>query len=133
MSSRRLTRSENDRMIAGVCGGLADYLDLDPVLIRLAFVVLSVAGGIGVPTYLIMALITPKASQLDEDGPIYEEIHFAEGSETLSKNRSNFFAGLLIILGAFFLMGNLGLEFSMLLPIMLIAFGVWQIATRSRN
>ena len=133
MSSRRLTRSENDKMIAGVCGGLAEYLDLDPVIIRLAFFVLTFAGGIGLPTYLIMALITPRESDIDEDRPIYEEIHFSEGTETHDRNRSSFFAGLLILLGLFFLMGNLGIDMGILLPIGLIAFGIWQIVGRQRG
>ncbi len=132
MSSRRLTRSENDKMIAGVCSGLAAYLDLDPVLIRLAFLVLTFAGGIGLPTYLIMAIITPLESDI-ADEQIYEDIHFAEGAETHDRNRSTFFAGLLIFLGLFFLLGNLGIDMGMLLPIGLIAFGVWQIVRRNRS
>ena len=47
MQQARLMRSESDKMLAGVCGGLADYLNVDPVLVRLAFVVLFLASGIG--------------------------------------------------------------------------------------
>jgi phage shock protein PspC (stress-responsive transcriptional regulator) len=48
---RRLTRSRSDRVVAGVAGGLGQYLDIDPLLIRIAFVVLAVAGGSGVALY----------------------------------------------------------------------------------
>ncbi len=48
-----LRRSRDDRVIAGVCGGLGRYLGIDPVVVRLAALVLVVAGGTGVLLYLI--------------------------------------------------------------------------------
>jgi len=58
---RNLTRSKSNRMIAGVCAGLADYLNIDPTVVRLLFVLgLFLAGpGIGI-AYLIMAIVTPE-------------------------------------------------------------------------
>jgi phage shock protein PspC (stress-responsive transcriptional regulator) len=46
-------------MIAGVCGGLAKYFDLDPVLVRLAFAVFTLAGGAGPLAYLVLWIIMP--------------------------------------------------------------------------
>jgi len=57
--TNRLYRSQTDRMVAGVCGGLAKYFNIDPTVIRLIFVVLALAGGPGVLLYLILWLITP--------------------------------------------------------------------------
>ena len=57
---KRLYRSRTERMIAGVCGGLADYFDVDPTLIRLAFVLLVLAGSAGFWLYVVMALIVPE-------------------------------------------------------------------------
>lgn len=57
--SQRLYRSRSDRMLAGVCGGLAKFFDVDPTLVRLAFVVLALAGGPGVLLYIIMWIVTP--------------------------------------------------------------------------
>lgn len=57
-STRRLTKS-NDRKIAGVCGGLAEYFDVDPTLVRLLFVVFALAGGPGVLVYFVMAMVMP--------------------------------------------------------------------------
>jgi phage shock protein C len=57
--TRKLYRSRTDRMIAGVCGGLASYFSLDPTLIRVLFVVLAVLGGSGIIIYLAMWLIVP--------------------------------------------------------------------------
>lgn len=56
---RRLVRSRSNRMIAGICGGMADYFKVDAALIRLAFVVLVICGGAGIPVYLIAWLIIP--------------------------------------------------------------------------
>lgn len=57
---KRLTRS-NDKMIGGVCGGLADYLDVDPTIIRIAYVLMVLFAGFGLLLYLILWLIMPKA------------------------------------------------------------------------
>ena len=57
-STKRLTKS-NDRKIAGVCGGLAEYFDVDPTLVRLLFVVFALAGGPGLLVYLVMAIVMP--------------------------------------------------------------------------
>jgi phage shock protein C len=60
MEPKHLYRSLTDRKIAGVAGGLAEYFDTDPLLIRLAFVVLALAGGGGVLIYFILWIVTPE-------------------------------------------------------------------------
>jgi phage shock protein C len=57
----RLTRSRTDRMVAGVCGGLAEYFAIDPVIVRLVFVLVSLTSGIGLIVYPVMWLVMPKA------------------------------------------------------------------------
>jgi len=57
---KELRRSTDDRMLAGVAGGLARYLDVDATLVRIAFVVLTVMGGAGVPLYLASWLLIPE-------------------------------------------------------------------------
>lgn len=57
--SKRLYRSKNEKMIAGVCGGLASYFGIDPTLVRLVFVLLLFAPPSGLLIYLIMWLIMP--------------------------------------------------------------------------
>jgi phage shock protein PspC (stress-responsive transcriptional regulator) len=57
---QELRRSTDDRMLAGVAGGLARYLDVDATLVRIAFVVLTVVGGAGVPLYLASWLLIPE-------------------------------------------------------------------------
>jgi phage shock protein C len=57
---RRLYRSRKDRMIGGVCGGLGEYLNVDPTLVRLLFVLFALTGGSGVLAYLIMLVVIPE-------------------------------------------------------------------------
>jgi phage shock protein C len=61
--SRKLYRSRNQRMVAGVCGGLADYFDIDATVIRVLFLILAVFGGSGLVVYLVMWIIVPDASK----------------------------------------------------------------------
>ncbi len=56
----RLYRSQKEKIIGGVCGGLADYFSVDPVIIRLIFVLLFFFHGIGLIAYIIMLIIVPK-------------------------------------------------------------------------
>ncbi len=57
---KRLYRSTADRMFAGVCGGIAEYLEVDPTLVRLVFVALTLMGGPGVLVYIVLMLIVPE-------------------------------------------------------------------------
>ncbi len=57
--TRKLYRSRTDRKLAGVCGGLADYLRLDATVIRAIFIALAVLGGAALPIYLAMWIIVP--------------------------------------------------------------------------
>ncbi|MCD1147663.1 PspC domain-containing protein [Peptoniphilus sp. KCTC 25270] len=59
--NRKLHRSSTDRVIAGVCGGIGEYFDIDPTLVRFAWVLFSLAGGSGLLLYIIAALIMPEA------------------------------------------------------------------------
>ncbi len=53
MERKRLYRNVNDKMLCGVCSGLADYFNIDPTLVRLAWVVLGFMGGSGLLAYII--------------------------------------------------------------------------------
>ena len=64
MQEKRLYRSETNRMICGVCGGIAEYFGVDPTLIRLAFVLFMFGAGSGLFAYLVAAVIIPTQSQV---------------------------------------------------------------------
>ena len=63
---KKLCKSNKNRKICGVCGGIADYLNADPTLIRLAFVVISMAAGSGLLAYIVAALVMPEANEVEE-------------------------------------------------------------------
>lgn len=57
---KKLFKSRHNRMVAGVCAGIAEYFDVDPTLIRLGFAVFCLLGGSGVLAYIIAACIIPE-------------------------------------------------------------------------
>lgn len=58
---KKLTRSRGDRMICGVCGGLGNYLGIDPTVVRILWIIISICGvGSGVIAYLIASVIIPE-------------------------------------------------------------------------
>jgi len=59
-NAKRLYRSTDDRMISGVCSGLAEYIDIDPTIVRLLFVLGAVPGGATFWVYLVMMLVVPE-------------------------------------------------------------------------
>ena len=64
---KRLYKTEQDKMICGVCGGIAEYFEIDPSLVRVGVVVVSLLLGVGIGgiiAYLITACILPKKSQV---------------------------------------------------------------------
>ena len=64
MNGKRLDRSESNRMLCGVCAGIAEYFNLDPTLIRLAWALFCVLGGSGVLAYILAAIIIPPESRV---------------------------------------------------------------------
>ena len=60
MAEKKLLRSKNNRMLAGVCGGIAEYFNIDPTIARIIYVVLFFAGCTGLLLYLIMWLLIPE-------------------------------------------------------------------------
>ena len=59
MGDKKLTKSSN-RMICGVCGGIGEYLGIDPTVIRLLWVIFSFMGGAGILAYIVAAIIVPE-------------------------------------------------------------------------
>ncbi|MDO8750847.1 MAG: PspC domain-containing protein [Dehalococcoidia bacterium] len=60
MTPKRVRKSSLDKMLFGVAGGLAEYFNIDPVLVRLAFVLSIFAGGVGIIAYIVLAIIMPQ-------------------------------------------------------------------------
>lgn len=132
--SKQLYRLKKNKMIGGVSVGLADYFDIDPVIVRALFVILTLAWGIGFITYIVLWIIVPE--KIDETENIYntetDDFNFNTTiDEDLSnleekKNSRRLVGGIvLIILGIMFFLHELfpNLDFDFLWPIGLIAIG----------
>ncbi len=60
---KRLYKSQMDKKLSGVCGGIAEYFDIDPTLVRLAWVVFTMLGGSGIVAYIVAALVMPQNTE----------------------------------------------------------------------
>lgn len=137
MSETGLTRSDTDKMVAGVCGGIAAYLNLDSVLIRLAFVLLALASGIGVVIYVIMWLVMPReSSQTTSEAEVVQN-NIKDLQETVSSGAARMgkpatIGLVLMMLGVYFLLTQLGIVGWLrgaVLPLFIVAiagFLLWQ-------
>lgn len=65
-TQKRLTLSETNKQLAGVCGGIGEYFGIDPTLVRLVFVVAAFMGGPGLAAYIILWAIIPKPEYSEE-------------------------------------------------------------------
>ena len=113
---KKLYRSRTSSMIAGVCGGLGEYLNVDPTILRVVAVLLIFAKGIGLLAYLIGWIVIPRRPEMEA------EVVTSERSEL-----SRLLPGLaLIVIGLIFLVNNLipWFRFSYLWPVVLIVLGV---------
>ena len=128
---KRLYRSRKEKMIAGVCGGLAEYFGIDPVFVRALFIIAVFAEGIGLIAYIILWIIAPIEDQFDQryaaaapEGP--PEPPQKTDPEKL-RNRNIGIGIVLIALGAIFLTDNIfsWVEFGIILPVLIIAIGAY--------
>ena len=61
---KQLYRSTTDRKIAGVCGGIAEYFDMDPTVVRLIFAAVSIFSGVGILAYIATVIIIPEQDDI---------------------------------------------------------------------
>jgi phage shock protein C len=121
--AKLLYRSARNRLLAGVCGGLGEYFGTDPLLFRISFIFLALAGGLGLVLYLVCWLIIPLArtSEGDDCGPE------ASGGRTGGDPSGLALGVALALLGVWLLLHNLGLinfKWSLAWPLILIALGL---------
>ena len=132
---KRFYRSPTEHRIAGVCGGLAEYFNIDPVLVRVIFVVLFLLSGIGLLAYLIFWMVVPVREK--EEGTVevitpggQEEV-VSEPSKTEESikvmKKHNLVGGIILIaLGAVFLAENFlpTYRLNKFWPLLLIVLGL---------
>ncbi len=124
---KKLYRSSSDSKIAGVCGGLGEYFNIDPTIIRIIAVLLIFADGVGLIGYIIAWIVMPKrAMGLEEEVPPPKETSLGK-----------FLPGLiLVVIGALFLFKNIYWWFDFwdfFWPAILIALGLALILGGSRK
>jgi phage shock protein PspC (stress-responsive transcriptional regulator) len=122
---KKLYRSRKNSMIAGVCGGLGEYLNVDPTIMRLVAVLLVFANGIGLIAYIIAWIIIPRNPELEAEivAPQKSELNWL-------------LPGLaLIVIGLIFLLNNLvsWFRFSYLWPLVLIVLGIFILVRSQRK
>lgn len=149
---RRLYRSRTNHIIAGVCGGLAEYLEADPTLVRIVFVLVGLLTGIGLLAYIVMWILIPfpgqegssasdtirrGADEIAERARAFGESMRGNGS---NGSRARWFVGVILIgLGAIALLGNTHiflfrwLTFRTLWPLILVILGLAMLFPRLKG
>jgi phage shock protein C len=131
-NSNRLYRSNTDKVIGGVAGGLGDYLNIDPVIVRVLFVLLAIFGGSGVLVYIILWIAIPaeiheyKTYADNQDEKKMTGVN--DNPEDLSrrKNTSLIVGIIMIVMGLIFLIDHIVPIYSIknLWPLLLVIAGV---------
>lgn len=133
---KRLYRSQKNKMLGGVAGGLGDYLNMDPVLVRIIFVVALFLNGTGLLLYIILWIVVPQASteqdsnnfiETDSSPNVKEADYAAKTSSNTSNGTGRVVAGLLLIgVGTIFLIDRFfpHFDFSDILPFLIIVLGI---------
>ncbi len=108
---KHLSKSRKNKMFTGVCGGIAEYFDVDPVLVRIIFIVFTIFGGFAVLAYIIGAIIIPYPPQEPgELAAVSSPAPVPPPPPTEAHNNGALIVGvLLMVLGAYFLMRNIPL------------------------
>lgn len=126
-------RSSRDKMIGGVAGGIADYFDIDPTIVRILFVV-GLFMGAGFLAYIVLWIVVPEepvgldSSQQDKSKSKKSDKNAANGTadQTKAENRkntSNIFGAILVVLGVLLLIDNF-VHFHAFWPLLLILVGI---------
>lgn len=134
-SPKRLYRSSSNRMIAGVCGGVAEYLNVDPTLVRVTWILLSILPLIpGILIYIIAWFIIPSAPAMNTDIP--------RSATSGNRTGATVLGVLFIAIGAMIFLGNLDIldweewwevSWEYVFPLMLVAIGVFLMARPARS
>ncbi len=118
---KRLYKSRKNKVIDGICGGIAEYFDVDPVIVRIAFVLFFFLGGSGLLAYIIGMIIIPSEHSLEREEREEAAVETPDSSRQYKpeiktgeektpartfSNNSLLIGIILVILGAIFLMGN---------------------------
>lgn len=133
---RKLLRNRSDRMLAGICSGLAHYFGVDPLLMRLVFVALALVNGLGFVIYLIMWIIVPDETSQHLSGEDMVNANLRDMGEQAKRIGRTLTGGAqgrtivgiaLVVLGGLFLPQQIipNFHLGLLWPIALIGVGIY--------
>lgn len=121
--TKKLYRSKKDQIIFGVCGGLADYFEIDPLIVRLVFVALLFGGGAGLIIYLLFALLMP-VKDSSKVNNVEELIVETKGkTKKVSQNLDSY--NFSFLLGAFLILVGISLFFANFWPFNFLIINFW--------
>ena len=123
MTERNLRRSEKNRVFLGVCGGLAEYFDVDPVIVRILFLILFAIDPRFIIVYFVLALIMPRGEEVEKGAVTNDE----KSRRVLGYGLIAI--GLLILFHEFFALLNTGL----VLGVILVVIGILVILGGGRS
>lgn len=84
--NKRLYRSNSNRVLGGVCGGIGDYLDIDPIFVRIFFILFLIAQGFGFLVYVILWIILPRQDQPEAtEGKLFEAGEFSNRAKEMGE------------------------------------------------
>jgi phage shock protein PspC (stress-responsive transcriptional regulator) len=146
---KKLYRSRENKVISGVCGGIAEYFDVDATLIRLLWAVTVLLGGTGIIAYILCIIIIPEAPlkkteeevvTLDDDGDVIVESGGEETAMDKNENKNKnggyvvglmFIAiGLMFIARRIFWWLNIDFAWDLFWPALLVLFGMYLIVKK---
>jgi len=145
--NKKLERSKNSKVIAGVCGGIAEYFSIDPTIVRLLWVIIGLAYGFGVIVYIIAAIVMPEKktehrassynqSEADRNSTEFNPDEWKDEPQKFDSNKSRVIVGsAIILLGVLFLFREFLPMFNIkyLIPVILIVIGFGVIYKGRRN
>lgn len=160
MQNKTLRRSATNQVIAGVCGGVGEYFEVDPTIVRLLFIFMAFAAGSGIPVYIISWLIIPgptSAGQPAGETTVKEGLHemeskfnevkskvenefaetekpFQSTGQSTQSTETNWLGIALILVGGGFFLANFGffrfIDFGKLWPVIFIVLGLYTLTKK---
>jgi len=135
MSTNNLYRSKSSRVVAGVCGGLGRHFKMDPVIWRVIFIVLALAGLSGLLIYIILWIALPDENDYIIMNDSHQEQNHIFNGENAETNGALWGGIILILLGAMFLIDKFipSIRFGDIWPILLIIGGIVLVYNAYKN
>ena len=155
--AKKLHRSNNEKVLGGVAGGIGEYFDIDPVIVRALFLIALFAGGASILVYIVLWIIIPQrpyftdyhsnqaysnepnsefnSTSDDYQTDEYQNVENMEKKTESSESLKMFFGISLIVIGALFLLDKFvdEVNFEYIFPGILVALGIYLIAKAGKE